>query len=73
MQFTTSYFRAARSRIPLNEVLSVYFESVISWKSVRITCNSHCLSKIFAVSPFSNARDLEDSYRRLSRMTLLYR
>lgn len=39
--------------------------------TMRITCNSHCLSKIFAVSPFFNATDLDEAYRRLSMMTPL--
>jgi len=38
---------------------------------MRITCNSHCLSKILAVSPFSDACDLAEAYRWLSKTTFV--
>ena len=45
--------------------------AVASVNTMRITCISHCLSMILAVSPFSSVRDLEEAYRRLFRLTLL--
>lgn len=71
MQFTMGSFREALSGFPRNELLFPKFEGIISWNRMRITCNSHCLSKIFAVSPFSKVREFADAYRRLFRMTLL--
>jgi hypothetical protein len=42
-----------------------------STNTMRITCYSRCLSKIFPVSPFSVNGALEQAYRRLLRMISL--